>query len=297
MREIVSITSHVSITTYSLLNESNFVVIALNFVEFDEWFIWTWNFILRVCIVLFFEFNELRIWHLRVIIAKFHCDHIISFSFFMCAFATQHVIERLNFQLRAMCQFTLFRVCIICICFDVNERRCIWLHQFATFRTIIFVVAMFAIVVIETHVASCLRIRSHWLIRFRIVRVNNCFCICIRRFDVCFRCIRQCICEIRACVVVCIDVCIFACRHCDHIISCCFDCISIEYATRKSIRIDLHAIHSITFHIHALRTRCNVRRFVWRIQLCCKFRFDQTIHSTNQFQFACRNCESIHTFR
>jgi len=53
---------------------------AMHSIRFVLWF---WYFILCVFIVLFDEFAKITIWHLRVIIAIIHFDHIISYRFYV----------------------------------------------------------------------------------------------------------------------------------------------------------------------------------------------------------------------
>lgn len=133
-----------------------------------------------------------------------HFNHIISFCFYVFDWNTIRCTHVLLCMHQTMHQSRIF-VCVIVLCV-VNERRCIWLHQFATFRTIVFVVAMCAIRVIETHIATRVCIFTHCFVRIRVVRVNDCFC----RFDVFDVCIFN---------DIFIRRCIFARCHLNHIIS------------------------------------------------------------------------------
>ena len=147
------------------------------------------------------------------------------FVFYVCNCDTTRIMF-FNIT-RAMHQLRICFCIIVCRRFDVNKRRCIWLHQFATFRTIIFVVAMCALWMIETHISTRVCIFTHCFVRIRVVCFDDVFHVRICRFDICI-----CICRF-------VDVCVFTCCQFDHIISCCFECIS--FLIRNTIYVfDVH---------------------------------------------------------
>lgn len=105
---------------------------------------------------------------------------ITSFRFVFYNWNTTRYTNEL-FMYHAMHQLCIWRFIVRVV---VHVRCCIWLHQFATFRTIIFVVAMRALRMIETNIATRICVFTHCFVRRRIVRfddfTNNNVCVVFR---------------------------------------------------------------------------------------------------------------------